>query len=142
MSYEDSKKGMPELLKNHIRYVLCKVSNFAINFYVILTLHKKSRQSLKPSTGRIGWDCFSKIGIEWGTYFVKKVPNFEIVWLVRFYVRFPGFVLLMDMTYFPVGMGSCCYETLVPFCYYFNFFNSINLFKYLKYFARSNAVVS
>ena len=23
---------------------------------------------------------FSKIGIEWGTYFSKKVPNFEIVW--------------------------------------------------------------
>ena len=47
---------------------------------LILTLHKKSRQSLKPSTGRIEWDFFSKIGIEWGTYFSKKVPNFEKVW--------------------------------------------------------------
>ena len=43
-------------------------------------LHKKSRQSLRPSIERIGWDFFSKIGILWGTYFVKKVPNFEIVW--------------------------------------------------------------
>ena len=43
-------------------------------------LHKKSSQSLRPSLGRIGWDFFSKIGIEVGTYFVKKAPNFEIVW--------------------------------------------------------------
>ena len=49
-------------------------------FYVIRTLHKKSRQSLRPSTGRIGWDFFSKIGIEWGTYFSKKVPIFETFW--------------------------------------------------------------
>ena len=41
---------------------------------------KKSMQSLRPSTRRIGWDFFSKIGIEWGTYFSKKVPNFEIIW--------------------------------------------------------------
>ena len=49
-------------------------------FYVIRTLHKKSRQSLRPSTGRIGWDFFSKIGIKWGTYFSKKVPIFETFW--------------------------------------------------------------
>ena len=66
--------------KNLIRYVLGKVSNFDLIFYVIRTLHKKTRQSLWPSLGRIGWDFFSKIGIEVGTYFVKKAPNFEIVW--------------------------------------------------------------
>ena len=66
--------------KNLIRYVLGKVSNFDLIFYVIRTLHKKTRQSLWPSLGRIGWDFFSKIGIEWGTYFVKNVLNFEIVW--------------------------------------------------------------
>ena len=66
--------------KNLIRYVLWKVSNFALIFYVIRTLHKKIGQSLWPSLGRIGWDFFSKIGIEVGTYFVKKAPNFEIVW--------------------------------------------------------------
>ena len=37
--------------KNLIRYVLWKVSNFALTFYVIRTLHKKSKQSLRPSTG-------------------------------------------------------------------------------------------
>ena len=66
--------------KDLIRYVLWKVSNFALIFYVIRTLHKKSRQSLRPSTGRIGWDFFSKIGIKWGTYFSKKVPIFETFW--------------------------------------------------------------
>ena len=40
--------------KNLIRYVLWKVSNFALIFYLIRTLHKKSRQSLRPSTGHIG----------------------------------------------------------------------------------------
>ena len=65
--------------KNLIWYVLWKVSNFALIFYVMSVLHKKSRQSLRPSTGRIRWDFFSKIGIEWGTYFSKKVP-FEKVW--------------------------------------------------------------
>ena len=66
--------------KNLIRYVLWKVSNFALIFYVMSVLHKKSKQSLRPSTGCIGWDFFSKIGMEWGTYFSKKVPNFQIVW--------------------------------------------------------------
>ena len=66
--------------KNLIRYVLWKVSNFALIFYVMSVLHKKSKQSLRLSTGRIGWDFFSKIGIEWGTYFFKKAPNFEIIW--------------------------------------------------------------
>ena len=66
--------------KNLIRYVLGKVTNFALFFYVMSVLHKKSSQSLRPSLGRIGWDFFSKIGIEVGTYFVKKAPNFEIVW--------------------------------------------------------------
>ena len=32
---------------------------------------------MRPSTGRIG---FSKIGIVWGTYFVKSVPNFQVGW--------------------------------------------------------------
>ena len=45
-----------------------------------ILLHQKSRQSLRPSTGRIGWDFFSKIGIKWGTYFSKKVPIFETFW--------------------------------------------------------------
>ena len=63
--------------KNLIRYVLWKVSNFALIFYVIRTLHKKSKQSLRPSTGRIGWDFFSKIGIEWGTYFLKRPPTLK-----------------------------------------------------------------
>ena len=40
--------------KNLIQYVLWKVSNFALIFYVMSVLHKKSRQSLRPSTGRIG----------------------------------------------------------------------------------------
>ena len=66
--------------KNLIRYVLWKVSNFTLIFYVIRTLHKKSRQSLRPSTGRIRWDFFSKIGIKWGSYFSKKVPIFETFW--------------------------------------------------------------
>ena len=74
--------------KNLIRYVLWKVSNFALIFYVIRTLHKKSRQSLRPSTGRIGWDFFSKIGIEWGTYFSKKVPNY-----VRYILEYAQFRL-------------------------------------------------
>ena len=47
--------------KNLIRYVLWKVSNFALIFYVIRTLHKKSRQSLRPSTEGIGWDFFRKL---------------------------------------------------------------------------------
>ena len=66
--------------KNLIRYVLGKVSNFDLIFYVIRTLHKKSRQSLRSSTGRIGWDFFSKIGILSAKVYTKKVPNFEIVW--------------------------------------------------------------
>ena len=49
-------------------------------FFYKRTLHKKSKHSLRPSTGRVGRDFLSKIDIEWGTYFVKKVPNFEIVW--------------------------------------------------------------
>ena len=68
------------LKKNLIRNVVWKVSNFVLIFYVIRTTHKKSRQSLRPSTGRIGWDLFSKIGIECGKYFSKNVPNLEIVW--------------------------------------------------------------
>ena len=43
-------------------------------------LHKKSKQSLRPSTGRIGWDFFSKIDILSTKVYTKKVPNFEIVW--------------------------------------------------------------
>ena len=45
---------MPIFEKNLIRYVLWNVSNFALIFYVMSVLHKKSRQSLRPSTGRIG----------------------------------------------------------------------------------------
>ena len=45
------KKICTSLYAN-FRYVLWKVSNFALIFYVM------SRQSLRPSTGRIGWDFF------------------------------------------------------------------------------------
>ena len=44
------------LKKNLIRYIQWKVSNFALIFYVLFLLHKKSKQSLRPSTGHIGWD--------------------------------------------------------------------------------------
>ena len=86
-----------------IRYVLWKVSNFALIFYVMSVLHKKSKQSLRPSTGRIGWDFFSKIGIEWGTNFVKKVPNFEIGWPAPAMPR----PLCMYIFSFPVQVLSC-----------------------------------
>ena len=44
-----------QFLKNNlIRYALWKVSNFALIFYVMSVLHKKSKQSLRPSTERIG----------------------------------------------------------------------------------------
>ena len=55
-------------------------SNSSLIFYVMSVLHKKSKQSLSPSTGRIGSDFFSKIGIKWGIYFSKKVPIFETFW--------------------------------------------------------------
>ena len=58
-----------KFLLNLIRYVLWEVSNFTLIFYVMSVLHKKSRQSLRPSIGRIGWD-----------FFFKKGPNFEIIW--------------------------------------------------------------
>ena len=56
------KKGSPRTaaakkllaVKNLIRYVLGKVTNFALFFYVMSVLHKKSSQSLRPSLGRIG----------------------------------------------------------------------------------------
>ena len=57
-----------------------KDTNFCWIFYLMPALHKKSRRSLRPSTGHIGWDFFSKIGIKWGTYFSKKVPIFETFW--------------------------------------------------------------
>ena len=45
-------------------------------------LHKKSRQSLRSSTVRIGigWDFLSKIGIHSAKVYTKKALNFEIVW--------------------------------------------------------------
>ena len=67
--------------KNLTRYVLWKIWNFALIFYVMSVLHKKSKQSLRPSTGRIGWDFFSKIDILSAKVYTKKVLNFEIVWL-------------------------------------------------------------
>ena len=39
------------------------------------TFHKNSKQSLRPSTGRVGCVNFRKLA-----YFVKQVPNFDIGW--------------------------------------------------------------
>ena len=61
--------------KNLIRYVLWKISNFALIFYVMSVLHKKSKQSLRPSTGRIGWDFFSKNWHGVRYIFFKKGPQ-------------------------------------------------------------------
>ena len=57
-----------------------KDTNFCWIFYLMPALHKKSRQSLRSSTGRIGWDFFSKIDILSAKVCTKKVLNFEIVW--------------------------------------------------------------
>ena len=61
--------------KNLIRYVLGKVSNFDLIFYVIRTLHKKTRQSLWPSLGRIRWDFFFENWHRGRYIFCKKGPQ-------------------------------------------------------------------
>ena len=63
--------------KNLIWNFLWNVWNFG---YYIKSCFLCNTQSFRHSTGRFRWDFFSKIGIMWGTYFVKKVPNFKKRW--------------------------------------------------------------
>ena len=65
--------------KDLIRYVLWKVSNFGLIFYVMSVLHKKSRQSLRHSTESFRWDFLLIIGTHIVKGLTKNVPLI-IVW--------------------------------------------------------------
>ena len=52
-----------------------KDTNFCWIFYLMPALHKKSRQSLRPSTGRIGWDFFFENWHKVRYIFFKKGPH-------------------------------------------------------------------
>ena len=66
------------LKKNLIQYVLWKVSNFALIFYVMQALNKKSSKSLCLSPrNSIGWK-FLNIGPVIVHSFVRNTPNFQV----------------------------------------------------------------
>ena len=60
--------------KNLIWNFLWNVSNFALIFYLMHVLHKKSRQSLRHSPESFRWDFLLKIGTHIVKGLTKNVP--------------------------------------------------------------------
>ena len=79
---------------------------------------------------------FLKIGIEWGTYFSKKVPNFEIVWFTPATPR----VLTVKGVYV---VSHSCYEQLYePVCISTNILAICTVkSSYMRYFRRYNLCI-